>query len=329
MPDFVAPRLFGNPHLQTLGAALPLYVRPPGEARDEPLRIPIPGGGALHAWAWWHTGTRPTALLVHGVGGSVSSRYMVRAGKAFFAAGYHVVRLDLRGAGESIADAPLLYHAGLTEDLQLAARAIAPRPEVDWIAVVGFSLGGNVSLRFAAEPAPDKVRAVVAISAPLDLAATSHWVNRPLNLPYRAYILRGLMRQARDFAKLKPRRAHYRLSALAKVRTVWEYDDLVIAPMHGFGTAERYYAEMSAKTVLDRIALPSLLVHAADDPLVPGRTVEPHLAARAPALEIAWSARGGHVGWFSGLGERGWVHTWAMERALEFLEARRSVPRPD
>ena len=319
--DFTVSRLLGNPHLQTLGAALPLYVRPPGEARDEPLRIPIPGGGALHAWAWWHTGTRPTALLVHGVGGSVSSRYMVRAGKAFFASGYHVVRLDLRGAGESIADAPSLYHAGLSEDLQLAASAIAPRPEVAWIGVVGFSLGGNVTLRFAAETVPPKVRAAVAVSAPLDLAATSRWMNRPLNFPYRAYVLRGLIRQAREFAKRQPTRAHYRLSDLGKVRTLWAYDDLVVAPMHGFGTAARYYEEMSAGRVLPRITLPSLLIHAADDPMVPGRTVEPHLSARAPGLEIAWSKRGGHVGWFSGLGERAWVHTWAMERALGFLAA--------
>lgn len=315
--DFQSPWLLSSPHLQTLGAALPLYVRPPADARDETLRIPIEGG-SLHAWAWWHPERRPTALLLHGVGGSVRSQYMVRAGKALFAAGYHVVRMDWRGAGESIADAPSLYHAGLTDDPRAVASYLRGRPEVEHVVGVGFSLGGGCMLNLAAS-AKGLLHATVAVSAPLDLATVSRLINKPLNLPYRAYILRSLLRQARDFARLHPQRTGFDPAKLKDVRTIWAYDDLVVAPMHGFGDAERYYAQVSAGRALPRVEVPTLMIHAEDDPLVPGHTVRPFHGERSGLVELALSKRGGHVGWFSHLGERAWLRTWAMERALAFL----------
>lgn len=322
LPEFFVPWPFDSPHLQTLGAALPLYVRPPKAARDEPLRFPLPEGGALHGFAWWHEGPRPTVLLLHGVGGSVSSQYVVRAGKALFVEGYHVVRLNLRGAGESTADAPVLYHAGLTEDPRIACQVLRQRLEVKSLAVMGFSLGGHCALRFAAEERSSHslLDAAVSFSAPLDLASVSRLMNRPLNLPYRAYILRGLVRQARAFAQLHPQRAtSWDDARLKRIRTIWAYDDLVVAPMHGFRDAADYYAKMSTGPLLQDIALPTLVVHAEDDPIVPGHTVRALLDARSPSTELAWSRRGGHVGWFSGLGEASWLRTWALEQALAFL----------
>jgi predicted alpha/beta-fold hydrolase len=324
LPDFTVPWPFDNPHLQTLGAAVPLYVRPPKAARDEPLRFPLSEGGALHAFGWWHEGVRPTVLLLHGVGGSVSSRYVVRAAKGFFAAGFHVVRLNARGAGESIPDAPALYHAGLTEDLRVACRALRARTgQVGKLAVVGFSLGGHCTLRFAAEESGTSalMDAAVTLSAPLDLALVSRLMNRPLNLPYRAYLVRGLKRQARDFARVHPQLAarSFDASALRKIHTIWAYDDLVVAPMHGFGTAASYYGQMSAGPLTGRVTHPLLMIHAEDDPIVPGHTVRPFLAQRAKSIEVAISQRGGHVGWFSGLSETTWLRTWAMDHAIDFL----------
>jgi predicted alpha/beta-fold hydrolase len=320
-PPFAARWPFSSPHLQTLGAALPVHVRVPDSARDEPLRFALPGNGALHASGWFHSQRRSLVLLVHGVGGSVRSQYMVRAAKAFYAAGHHVVRLNLRGAGDSIADAPTLYHAGLTEDLAVACAALAARADVGALAAVGFSLGGNCVLRFASEQdaAHPLLRAAIAISAPVDLAAVSLHLNRPLNLPYRAYILRGLLTQGRAYLALRPQSARYTAKELARVRTIWAYDDLVVAPMHGLGTAARYYAQMSAGSVLRGIHVPTLMIHAEDDPLVPGRTVGPFAELAGSAVELAFSAQGGHVGWFSGLGESAWLRTWAVDRALEFL----------
>jgi predicted alpha/beta-fold hydrolase len=111
----------------------------------------------------------------------------------------------------------------------------------------------------------------------------------------------------------------YDLRSLSDVRTIRAYDRLVIAPMHGFASAEDYYVRASAGPLLGRLALPTLLIHAEDDPLVPARTVHPWVDAAPPALLQHWTDRGGHVGWIAGLGESAWIDTWAMRRALEFL----------
>jgi predicted alpha/beta-fold hydrolase len=330
---FTAPFWLGSAHLQTLGAALPLWA-PPATFRPsatETVRVAIPGGGALHAHAFWHEGgaPRPLAILVHGVGGSSASRYVVRAAVSLYRAGRHVVRLDLRGAGASIPDAPRLYHAGLTEDPRLALAHFGKDPRVAGVALVGFSLGGHVLLRLAGELGADVdpvLRAVVAISAPVDLTRVTMHMERARSLPYHAYVLRNLVRQGRDFARAHPERARYDAGALWRTRSVRAYDTRVIAPMHGFASAEDYYERASAGPMLARIVVPTLLVHAEDDPMVPPESVRPWLAVtprapRAPrAIEEAWSARGGHVGWFAGVDEASWVDTWAMRHTRAFLE---------
>jgi uncharacterized protein len=339
---FVAPFWLASTHLQSMGAVVPLWAPPasfrPG--RVESLRIPLPSGGALHARAWWQEGARegldeaagadalsrlrraPAAVIVHGVGGSNASSYVVRAGVSMHRAGWHVVRLDLRGAGDSIPDARELYHAGLTEDLRVALEHIGARAHVDGSALVGFSLGGHVALRLAGElgdRAPGSLRAVVAISAPLDLVKVTRAIERLRSFPYQHHVLRSLVRQATAFALFHPERARYDARALARLRTIRAYDAEVIAPMHGFASAEDYYERVSAGPLLECIRLPTLLVHAEDDPLVPAETVRSWLRAAPRALEQAWTRRGGHVGWFAGLSESSWVDTWAMQRALGFV----------
>ncbi len=325
-PDrFRVPSWLASRHLQTLGAALPLWA-PPRSFRpplEESLRIPLDTkGSALHATAWWQEGDapRPTAILVHGVGGSSASQYMKRGAVAFVRAGWNAVRLDLRGAGESIADAPELYHAGLTEDPRLAVQALARDPRVSQLALVGFSLGGHVALRLAGEGrVPSALRAVVAISAPLDLVQVSRAMERAASLPYRRYVLRQLVQQGTAFARLRPERVAYRPAELRALTTIRAYDEIVVAPMHGFAGALDYYTRVSAGPTLAHVEVPTLVVHAEDDPMVPGRSVRAWLAGASRSVERAWSPRGGHVGWFSGLDESSWVRTWAMERTLAFV----------
>jgi uncharacterized protein len=330
---FTAPLWLASTHVQSLGAALPLWAPPRSfrPAHAEFLRIPLPNGGALHGHAWWQTGgtspeerPRAAAILVHGVAGSSASRYVVRAAVSLHRAGWHVVRLDLRGAGDSIGDAPALYHAGLTEDLRVAVEQVASRAQVSGVALVGFSLGGHVVMRFAGElgdSRPGALRAAVAISAPLDLVEVTRAIERLRSLPYHRYVLRNLVRQGKAFARAHPQRARYDASSLGRLRTIRAYDREVIAPMHGFASAEDYYVRASAGPFVERIRVPTLLVHAEDDPVVPARTVRPWLANAPPALEQAWTHRGGHVGWFAGLSESLWVNTWAVERARAFLAA--------
>jgi predicted alpha/beta-fold hydrolase len=323
--SFDLPRWLRNPHLQTLGAALPLHAPPRSFARprDERVEVPIEGG-ALVAFAWWQPGTarRRAVLLVHGVGGSSESRYLLRAAVALHKKGFHTVRLNMRGAGESVVRAPSLYHAGMTEDLEAAARFVTADARVSDLSIVGFSLGGNVALKLAGEWGERPlagVRAVATISAPTDLVTVAEFMERPRTLPYRAWVVRHLVRQARAFAQHHPGRAGYDVAALSRVRKIRQYDEHVIVPMHGFKSPLDYYERASAAPHLANIRVPSLIVHADDDPMVPGESVRRTLRSLPACVDVAWSDCGGHVGWFAGLDEKRWTHTWAMDRVTGFL----------
>jgi predicted alpha/beta-fold hydrolase len=332
---FGAPRWLASAHLQSFVGAIPLWSPPKSfdGGRAEQLRIPV-AEGALAAHAWWSgpkggPARRTLAvLLVHGVAGSAESSYLVRAAVAMHRAGMHAVRLNTRGAGASVAHAPSLTHAGLTEDLTVAIDALAADPRVAGVAVVGFSLGGNLALKLAGEwkgaPHP-AVRAVVSLSAPFDLTAVSRALEALRSTPYRRHILGGLVDQARAFKHFHPRRALYEAAALRRMRTVREYDEAVIAPMHGFASAEDYYRRASSGFWLPSITVPTLILHADDDPLIPKPTVDPWLADASSSVTITRTDRGGHLGWVTGLSESSWVNTWAMERVIAFMA--RTAPR--
>jgi len=337
-PPFEPPLWLRNAHLQTLGAALPLWSRGRASLRDGvSVRIPLSGegdGAALHGRMHWQSlvekGRRRSdaVALVHGVGGTSQSRYLARAARAFGEAGFHALRLDLRGAGEGLETAPSLYHAALTRDLAAAVSWLAASPDVDRVFVVGFSLGGHLALRWAGELGslrPPRLAAIAALSAPLDLESTTEALERARSVPYHRYITRNLQRTARAFALRHPKLAHFTVRELDRVRSVRAYDSLVIAPMHGWRSAEDYYASASAAPWLPKIEVPCLVVHAEDDPMVPARLVRGPLAQASGAVSQSWSAYGGHVGWFAGFGERSWLSTWALLRVVEFFRGDRPV----
>jgi predicted alpha/beta-fold hydrolase len=320
---FSPPSWMGNAHVQTLCAAVPLW----GPQRafwtaGEHASIPLPKGGALHARVFAQPSPGPAALVVHGLGGTSASQYVGRSAMHLHRAGYHVACLDLRGVGEGVTDAPAIYHAGLTEDLRVACDWLGARAGVTCVVVVGFSMGGHVAVRFAGELGAEglrgKVRGVAAVSAPLDLHAVSRAIERRRSLPYHLYILRGLVRNARAFARLHPARVLYDARALGRVRNIRAYDDAVSAPMHGFADWADYYRRASAGAFVPRIRVPTLFVHSEDDPMVPTWCIRPWLEAAPAAVEQRWSKRGGHVGFFSGVGEESWVETWAMREVVEF-----------
>lgn len=323
------PRWLRSPHLQTLGAAVPFFAPPKSHAPDatEHLRIPIGElGHKLHARAWWASGSpRLAVVIVHGIGGSGESRYVVRAGVALHRAGHHVVRLDLRGAGASIPDAPSLYHAGLSQDLDAVIAFLARDERVSGVAILGFSGGGSIALKRAGEwagDAPSALRGIVSVSAPLDYTRVGAWMDGIARLPYRFHVLRGLTEGARAFARLHAERAHYKPSDVKRMGTFRAYDSTVIVPMHGFPDVDEYYARASSGPWLARIRVPTLLVHADDDPMVPGHTVRPWLANASNAVEVVMTPNGGHIGWVAGFDEASFIMGHATKRALSFLDDR-------
>ncbi|MDB4945618.1 MAG: Hydrolase, alpha/beta fold family functionally coupled to Phosphoribulokinase [Labilithrix sp.] len=336
LTDFRVSRWLRSPHLQTFGAAVPLFAPPASHAEvdTEELRLPLTGARdadahhALHARGWWITDAqggrlvRPVVVLVHGIGGSSRSRYVVRAAVALHRAGYHVVRLDLRGAGASTPDVPSLYHAGLSDDLALVTAHLAKQSHVDGVVLFGFSGGGSLALKLAGElgaAPPAGLRAVVSVSAPLDFTKVVAWMDGLRRLPYRFHVLRGLSNGARVFAEQHPERAHYRPQDVKRLSSFRYYDASIIVPMHGFDDVDGYYAAASPGPLLPRIAVPTLLLHAADDPMVPSSSVVPWLGAASPSVEVAVSHAGGHLGWVTGLDEASWIESWPARRALAFL----------
>ena len=336
--DFLVPRWMRNAHLQTFGAAAPLFSPPRshvGLAAEE-LRLPLSSAARaeahhrLHARAWWATeggavAKRPIVVVVHGIGGSSASKYVVRSAVAIHRAGLHVVRLDLRGAGASIPDAPSLYHAGLSADLRVVVDHLAADPRADGVVLLGFSGGGSLALKLAGElgdHAPASLRAIVSVSAPLDYTEVGVWMDALGRLPYRFHALRGLANGAREFARQHPDRAHYVPRDVKRMSSFRHYDSTVIVPMHGFGDVDAYYAAASPGPWLRSIRVPTLLLHADDDPMVPGFTVRPWLASASSSVEAVVTPHGGHLGWVSGFDEASWIDSWSTRRALSFIRAR-------
>ncbi len=321
---FRPPRWLRSPHLQTIAATAGLHVpaRAALSGEEEEVRFVVEGG-KLHARSWWVAGRRaPAVVILHGIAGSKDSHCCVRGAVAVHRAGLHAVRLDMRGAGESVVDAPSLYHAGLTSDLDTVVRKLARDPRVDGVFVLGFSGGGSQALKLAGEwgdAPPADVLGIASISAPLDYTRVAARMDTLACLPYRYHVLRGLLDRARIFALQHPDRAHYRPGDLASIKRFRSYDRDVIVPMHGFPDVDRYYEDASAGPWLSKIRVPTLVLHADDDPMVPIRTVRPWLAHASRAVRARSSLHGGHIGWLGGLDESSWIKGWAASEALAFF----------
>jgi predicted alpha/beta-fold hydrolase len=249
-------------------------------------------------------------LVVHGLGGSADSHYAVRMARAAARAGVACLRLNLRGADRRGDD---FYHAGLTADVHaaLADPALARYPRV---ALVGYSLGGHLVLRAAAEELDRRVRAAAAVSTPLDLALSCATIDRPQATLYRRYVMRSLKEIYAAVAARRP--VPLPPAVAAAIESLREWDEEIVAPRHGFASADEYYRTQSAGPRLGGLRLPTLLVEAENDPMVPAATVRPWLRQRLPALEVHWVASGGHAAFPSQL-DLGLGGGSSPERGLE------------
>ena len=328
---FRPPRWLKSPHLQTIGAAAPLFAPPRSHSvtEEESLRVPVGTDGHLHARAWWVGARAPAVVILHGIAGSKDSHCCVRAAVALHRAGYHAIRLDMRGAGDSVVDAPSLYHAGLTTDLDLVVRHLAADPRVSGVFVLGFSGGGSQALKLAGEwgdAPPAGVLGVASISAPLDYTRVAARMDTLVCLPYRFHVLRGLIDRARAFVQHHPQRARYRAPDLDAIKRFRSYDGSIIVPMHGFSDVDSYYREASSGRYLGKVRVPTIVIHAEDDPMVPIDTVRPWLAGASTAVRVQLSRHGGHIGWLAGLDESSWIKGWATSEALAFFAEHAPMP---
>jgi uncharacterized protein len=230
-------------------------------------------------------------VVVHGLGGDVDSHYVLDAAAAGAAAGLAVLRLHLRGADRTGED---LYHAGMSHDIHTIL-ASPPLQKYSRILLLGYSLGGHIVLRAATEKDLDpRVSAVAAVCPPLDLRRGVEAIDAPIRFVYRRHVLESIKEV---YASVSRRRAlHLPLAEVRRIQTLREWDERVVAPRFGFRGADHYYAETSVCWRLSQLSVPSLLIEARHDPMVPEATIAPVLENPVPMLDVRWIERGGHVG---------------------------------
>jgi hypothetical protein len=266
----------------------------------------------------WQPGpreARPALLIVHGLGGSDASAYVVSAGRHAFSRGWHVVRMNMRGSGDGFALCPLLYNAGLDTDLLAALSAVAAA--VPRVAVLGFSLGANLALLALGRrrrELPAGLVAVAAVSPPLDLSACADALEAPGNGVYQRYFMRMLSDGYRLRHQVRP--DLFAEGRERGLRTVREFDDRITAPFGGYESAAQYYERSSAGPWLRETDRPALVLAAADDPMIPRACLTRFPLSPSVLREIV--PTGGHVGFVSRARAPGWF--WAPQRALDFLE---------
>jgi len=210
-----------------------------------------------------------TIIIVHGLEGSSDSQYMLGVTEKALAAGMNVIRYNQRNCGGTDAFAPVLYHSGLSNDVAAVAREVIARDGVSRLALVGFSMGGNIVLKLAGEwgsQAPPQFRAVAACCPAIDLATSADALHEPANRIYETYFLWALHRRMLQKARLFP--DHFDVSRLSGIRSLREFDDKVTAYYCGFAGVNDYYDRASAAHVVERIAVPALILYAANDPFI-------------------------------------------------------------
>jgi predicted alpha/beta-fold hydrolase len=268
--------------------------------------------------AQWQRGD-PAAVLVHGLAGCARSPYVVRMAARLVALGIRVVRMNLRGAGSGFGLARGTYHSGRTEDVRAVVGWIARRAPGSAIALLGFSLGGNLVLKLAAEAAEEPLAGldcVVAANPPLDLAACCQHIQRRENRIYDRNFVRALRREVSRLHALFPELGPVDLT---EARTLFDFDNLYTAPRNGFRDADDYYARSSAGPLLPKVTLPGLVVHAADDPFIPAVPFQTYLFPKQLALELL--PFGGHLGYVSRTRWQG-DHRWLDSRLARWLTDR-------
>ena len=242
---------------------------------------------------WKHA----TLVALHGLNGSSEAHYMRGIASKAFARGLNVLRLNQRNCGDTEHLAAGLFHSGLTADAAHVIHELSTVDRLPAIAVCGYSLGGNLALKLAGEygaAPPAALAGVAAVSPIIEIEQCTRALERPENVLYDWNFVRDLKRRMRRKDALAPGR--YDLSRLARVKTVRQFDAEFTAPHFGFRSAEDYYHRASSMRVIDRIAVPALIITAEDDPFVPSQPFHDPKVTNNPHIELHLCAHGGHCG---------------------------------
>ncbi|MBZ5704331.1 MAG: alpha/beta fold hydrolase [Acidobacteriia bacterium] len=319
-PTFQPRRGLRGGHVQTIASfLLPRRIDLP---TAEKRLIEVAPGVKVLCHCHWQPARQDalTVVVVHGLEGSSESQYMLGVAAKGLAAGMNVVRMNQRNCGGTDGISPTLYHSGRSGDVAAVAHHLIEHDRISRLALAGFSMGGNLVLKTAGEwgrEGPAQFRAVVAVCPSMNLAASADALHLLSNRLYEFYFMWQLRRRLRAKARLFP--DVFDPSRLHGVHTLREFDDKITAYYSGFAGADDYYARSAAANVVDRIAAPALIVHAANDPFIRILPETRQKIRSNPNITFVETEDGGHCSFLAQPdGDDG---RWAETQVVAFLSA--------
>jgi uncharacterized protein len=311
-------RPFTNGHAQTIAGN---YLRrrnllPPPEER----LFNVEDGVQVLCHCHWQAErqTAITVVIVHGLEGSSDSQYVIGTGSKAWSAGMNVVRMNMRNCGDTEHLGPTLYNSSMSADVGAITKTLIADDGLQKMAFVGYSMGGNLVLKLLGEwgsEAPCEVMAGVGVSPAMDLAPSADALHDLTNRIYEWKFLRGLSRRVRRKAELYPGR--YDVGHLEGMRSLRDFDDQITARYSGFRDANDYYARAASSKVIDRIAVPTLIMHALDDPFIRVLPATRERLLHNPHITYIETRHGGHCAFLAA--PNGYDGRWAERQAIAFF----------
>lgn len=311
--SYTPPLFFKNPHIQSV---FPQTFRKITGIEYTRERIETPDQDFIDL-DWCSVNSSKCVILAHGLEGNTQRPYVLGMAKAFHRRSWNSVSMSFRGCSGEPNRLLRSYHHGVSDDLALVVNHVAAKG-YSAIAVVGFSLGGNVLLKYLGEqkyPIPESLCGGVALSAPCDLAGCAKKMDQPSHAFYTKRFLKMLHEKIVDKKKMFPDLVND--VKYEKIITFQEYDNRFTAPMQGFSNAQDYYTKAASLQYLPTITTPVLLLNAKDDPFLTPACSPQHIAAGNTSLFLETPEHGGHVGFISFNKENEY---WDEMRAAEFIE---------
>jgi predicted alpha/beta-fold hydrolase len=303
------PFFLFSPHLETIFPAVTRRVKIRPYDRE---RIETPDNDFLDL-DWLKNNSKKLVIISHGLEGNTSRAYMKGMAKIFHSQGYNVLAWNYRGCSEEMNRQIRFYHSGATDDLNTVVMHAIARG-YDEINLIGFSLGGNMTLKYLGEgKVPPEIKTAATISVPMDLGSSCRKISQPANWIYSNRFLKSLKNKILTKASI---RNDIDISGIKNVNTLEQFDNRFTAPLHGFENANDYYSRCSAIRFVHDINIPTLIINATNDPFLSKECFPIEKLQNHPFVKLDVLTRGGHVG-FSQINKNG--SYWSEQRALDFI----------
>jgi uncharacterized protein len=308
--SYVPPFFLFNAHLETIYPAIFRNVSAPSYTRE---RITTPDNDFLDI-DWFINNSDKLIIIQHGLEGNSQRAYIKGMAKAFFEHGYNVLAWNYRGCSDEMNRQLRFYHSGATDDLHTVISHAIAKINVKEISLIGFSLGGNITLKYLGErQVSSLIKKAVVFSVPVHLESSCRKISSPSNRIYAYRFLKSLKQKIVAKSRLM---SGLDTTGISRIKTLLEFDDRYTAPLHGFKNAMDYYHQCSSVNFISHITIPTLIVNTKNDPFLADECFPVSLLDQHKFVKLEIPPRGGHVG-FTLLNRKGLY--WSEQRALDFI----------